>query len=341
MAPPSASSGASTSASDTAAGGASTQPAAPPEWTTRYHEYLARTAGRSKHNHDLYRQVTARVAAGELAPTTLDGRLNSFLQLHGTEYANKLAEMSMRFLTGVVQAGTTYSYELVDRIIPGAVTAPEGGPPTFDPADWADWFARLNDYATRESAAVTEAVRDVLDRVARGELVPQRVQEAAASHRREQLPGSVARMVALYFDLLSGLDDLNSGFGEEYLGSVLAGDQPEQFSLKLRGRLGETAVVRLAVANTEAGATSVRCVVTDVRRADGIGPAFEPDLTITPERFELAAGEETGVVLSLRLGDGAYEPGPLYVGTLHVLTPGETLLEVPLRIRATAPLPAP
>ena len=47
------------------------------------------------------------------------------------------------------------------------------------------------------------------------------------------------------------------------------------------------------------------------------------------------------VVLTLVVDDGSYEPGVPYVGVLHVLTPGETLLEVPLRLRATASTVAP
>jgi hypothetical protein len=80
----------------------------------------------------------------------------------------------------------------------------------------------------------------------------------------------------------------------------------------------------------------VRCVVTDVRRADGIGRAFEPILSVSPERFDLAADEEKSVELALVIQEGSYEPGHAYLAVLHVLTPEETLLEVPVRIRATA-----
>jgi hypothetical protein len=90
------------------------------------------------------------------------------------------------------------------------------------------------------------------------------------------------------------------------------------------------------VSNDGAGATSLRGVMTDVRRADGIGPAFEPDVTVSPERFVLEPGAEEILALTIRLSPGRFEPGPEYVGTLHVLSPGSTLVEVPLRIRATA-----
>ncbi|MEA2506705.1 MAG: hypothetical protein QOH48_1323 [Actinomycetota bacterium] len=333
MAPPARSSAETSSAPE--------ESPATADWVARYQEYLTRAGDRSKGTQDLYRRIIGRVAEGELTPGAVEGLLNSFLQLHGAEYADKLAEISMRFLTGVVQAGTTYSYELVDRIVPGAVSAPETSPPEFEAADWSDWFGRLTDYATQESAAVLEAVRSVIEGVASGSLKPDAVEEISATHSYERLPESVARMVTLYFDLLSGLEGFSSKFGEQYLKSLLGPDDPDAFAVDLKGSLGEVAVVRLAVANTASESTSVRCVCTDVRRADGVGPAFEPDITISPERFALAPGDERSVALSLTLDDGAYEAGALYVGTFHVLTPDETLLEVPLRIRATEPTPQP
>jgi hypothetical protein len=255
-------------------------------------------------------------------------------------YANRLADTSMRFLAGLIQAGTTYSYELVETILPGAAPATAEVPPEFDPADWGDWFKRLTDYATTENAGVTGMLRSVMEKVATGELAPAGVEELSVVFHEQRLPGSVSKLVELYFDLLTGLDDIHAAYGEEYLQAVVGpasrGHNTTLVSLDLTAPVGETALVRLAVANTAAEPAAVRCVVTDVRRADGIGPAFEPDASITPERIDLAPGRETTIALSIRLADRRYEPGALYVGTLHVLSPSDTLLEVPLRIRATA-----
>ena len=321
---------------------------ASPEWATRYQEYLVAAAARAKHTRDLYREVVDRVAAGELAPEALDDRLPSFLQAHGAAYANRLAETTMRFLTGLVEAGTTYSRDLVDRILPGTgaggwVESPSDPvPPSFESENWADWLQRLTDYAAQQNEAVTEQVRAVMERVAAGELVPAAVKEASAGFRDERLPDSVAEIVGLYFNLLSSLDETGADFGHRYLDFVLAAaEHRDEFTLDVNGPLGTTVAVRLAVANTQRSALSVRCVLTDVRRPDGVGPAFAPQATLTPERFDLSPGEERALTLSVFLAEGSFDPGAVYAGTLHVLAPGETVLALPVRIQGEAPLPTP
>lgn len=314
----------------------------PAEWAARYQDHVTRAGARASRTRELNRELIARVARGELAPGTVDAQLNAFVAARGVDYANRLAAMSTRFLTGLIESGTTYSRELVDTIVPGAVTAPDEVAPEFDPGDWANWFTRLTEYAARENAGVTAMLRSVIDKVAAGELAPEGVEEIAGLYHGEHLPESVSKLVGLYFDLLAGLDDAHATFGEEYLTAVLASARraEAEVALELSGPLGDTARLRLAVANTTGEPTAVRCVVTDLRRADGIGPAFEPDVTVEPERFDLAPGAEQAITLSLRLAGSAFEPGPRYVGTLHVLSPNATLLEVPLRILATRPEPA-
>lgn len=307
------------------------------EWNARYQEFLTQAAARAKRNLDLYRDIVARVAAGALPPELLDSRMPAFLQTHGADYANDLAALSMRFLSGLIDNGTRYSYELFDRILPGAVEFPEIDPPEFDPTDWGDWFSQLTDYGNQQNLLVSEMVRSLMEQVAAGELVPAEVSETSTAFIGERMPDSVADMARLYLDLLSGLDEVNSDFGADYLESVLDAAAPSDgFVLEVAGSLGSTAAVRLAVANTLAETTSVRCVLTDLRRADGVGPAFEPEVTMTPERFDLAPEQEQVVTVALNLAEGTFDPGPVYVGTLHVLAPDETLLAVPVRVRARA-----
>jgi hypothetical protein len=78
--------------------------------------------------------------------------------------------------------------------------------------------------------------------------------------------------------------------------------------------------------------------VTDVRRADGVGPAFAPDVSFAPAALELAPGEEASVALTLRLDERNYAPNALYVGTLQITGSGDPRLEVPLRIMANEPV---
>jgi hypothetical protein len=165
----------------------------------------------------------------------------------------------------------------------------------------------------------------------------------STEYHGEHLPETVAKIVTLYSDLLTRLDETSSSYGDRYLETLLdlaKAAERSDATLELLGPIGGEASVRFAVSNTAADVTSLRSVMTDVRRADGVGPAFEPPVTIAPERFTLEPGAEEILTLTIGLAADSFEPGPEYVGTLHVLSPGSTLVEVPLRIRATA-LPEP
>ena len=133
--------------------------------------------------------------------------------------------------------------------------------------------------------------------------------------------------------MLNGLDEANTAFGVDYLRSITRrAERPD--SIELGGRLGESVRVRLLVANDEPVSAPMRCAITDVRREDGVGPAFEPEVTITPAAFDLAPGAEVPVACSLLLSD-VFAPDVTYVGEFRVLTDTATVLEIPLRVRAT------
>ena len=78
--------------------------------------------------------------------------------------------------------------------------------------------------------------------------------------------------------------------------------------------------------------------MSEVRRADGVGPAFAADVGVEPDGLELEPEEEGLLVVTLRLDEETYEPDVLYVGTLQITGHGEPRLEVPLRITATGPV---
>jgi hypothetical protein len=110
--------------------------------------------------------------------------------------------------------------------------------------------------------------------------------------------------------------------------------------LNLLAPLGGTASASLSLANTQEERSLIRCTVTTIRRADGVGPAFAPKVTITPEALELGPGEEGSLRLSVQLEEGAYTPDALYIGAVHLMGHGEPRLEVPLQITATHAVPA-
>ena len=298
----------------------------------RYQDYVERKAAVSSESRELYDDLLRHVAAGDLDARALDRGLNSFVQVNGPGYANGLASVSVQFLVGMIQSGSRYAYELFDEIVPGAIEPWHLDPPEFDAADWTDWFQRLIDYSRAERAAQTEALRVVMNRVASGELDPAGVERIVAERGMEQAPDSVGRVADLYFEMLAGLEEVNAAFGNDYLRSIVPGGT--QQVVDLRAAPGTAATVALVVTNDEAVRARMRCVVSDVRRQDGIGPAFEPEATIVPDTFDLEPGTRTTVRLSVVLSDDRFEPGPLYVGSIRILSDDDPVVDIPLRIRA-------
>jgi hypothetical protein len=314
------------------------------KWFTAYTDYLKRAAEQSASTIDLYQQVTDRVVRGELAPTATQEMLAAFVQTRGTAYSDQLVQLNMRLFSEMVRISTAYARELGQAVLPEAAVAP-APPPAFDAADPAGWFQQLSDYFRELSASIAAAYRAVLDRVAAGEVAPSQIEENATGHLQRRLPEYLGDLGRLYLDLLNGLTDLRVRSEQEFLSGVLEradeASAPRPFELTLSAPLGETATASLSIANTRDQLARIRCQVADVRRADGVGPAFVPDVTFAPEGPELAPGEEVSLVLTVRLDERRYDPDALYVGTLQITGHGEPRLEVPLQITATKPLTTP
>ena len=96
---------------------------------------------RPERHSEVYERLLSRVASGELDPRALDRGLNSFLQINGPEYASGIANLSMRFLAGVLEAAGRDAAELFDEMAPvarelrpRAAGARPGGLGGLDPA---------------------------------------------------------------------------------------------------------------------------------------------------------------------------------------------------------------
>jgi hypothetical protein len=285
----------------------------------------------------LYQDVMDRITGGNLPPTVFQDMLTSFVQARGALYTDQLAELSMRFFGGLVQVSTAYSNELAELVLPGS-PAPAPLPPQYDPANPVKWYQELSYYTSQLSARAVEGYQTVLERVASGEVKPGRLQEVSSDYLERRLPEMLRRLSGLYFDLLNGLNDLRTNYEEEYLNGILAmanrASQEAEFAMNLIAPLGESASASLSLANTRAEPAVIRYTVSDVRRADGVGPAFAPKIIFRPASLELQPGQEASVTLSLQLDEGDYEPQVLYVGVLQIVRHGEPRLEVPLRISA-------
>jgi len=192
-----------------------------------------------------------------------------------------------------------------------------------------------------QTARMAELTTRWFDEVVRSAgLTSQADVEAMLAGSIQALPRRLQQIASRWFELLDGLSELRGDFAEEILAGALTGVQPkglETRGVDLKGARGETAFASLSLANTRRDLAVIRCGVTDVRRADGIGPAFVPNLTIAPGRMQLEPEEEIDVRLSLRLDAAVFDAGAPYVGAVRVSRRGEPPLDVPLRIVAAEP----
>lgn len=152
---------------------------------------------------------------------------------------------------------------------------------------------------------------------------------------------SLERAARHWFELLDGLGaaeaDLLAGLLSAALDAVGPADLDDPGAVILAAASGATASAVVSLTNTRDARARLRCTVGDVRRADGVGPAFVPRVEIAPARLDLAPGQADDVRLSLRLDADVYVAGSPYLGTLCVSRRGEAPLDLPLQIAVTAP----
>jgi hypothetical protein len=315
----------------------------PGEWPALYAQYLLRAASQSTRASQLYQEVFDGLARGELPPTVFREVLPDFTQTRGPLYTTRLAETTSRFFASLIELNAAASHDLLTLLLPEEDATDPEPPPAFDPANPIVWYQQLTAHAASLNRGALARYQTLLERVAAGDLPPARVQEVASEYLERRLPDQINGLGALFFDLLNGLNDLRVEYEEDYLTGVLGravrpGQQAPP-ALDVVAPLGGTASTSLQLTNTRAVPALVHCEVTDVRRADGVGPAFDPPVSITPGVLEIPP-EGNGVLsLTWELREAEYEPDALYVGAVRIDREGEPRLEIPLRIRATAPEP--
>jgi hypothetical protein len=299
---------------------------------------LLRVATQSAQMLELYQEVMDSVARNELAATVLQDTQPAFVQARGAAYNNQFAEITMRFFTEMVQIGMTYTDELSDLLMPGVIEQPLQ-PPQLNIADPILWYQQLNEYVVQLNARAVRIYRSLFERVSAGDVAPSQLQEVSSNYVEQRFPGYLRRLSVSYFELLNGLNDLYTGYQEEFLKGVLTtadrSDQEVSFLLNLIAPLGETASATVSLTNTTGAPTTIRCVASDIRRADGVGPAFAPEITITPDTLNLQPDDEASLTVSLNLDTDVFEADALYVGNLQITGHGEPKFEVPLHITAS------
>ena len=308
------------------------------DWSSTYSNFLSRASAQAAATLELYQQALIRVSEGKLEPTVFQIHFPRFIQANGTRYTNSLSELGSRFLGRLVDLSSTYSRQ-------GESVAPNFGdpdlvPPRFEADSPLRWFEQLAEYAGKLNNRALKAYREQLDQVAAGEKTPAQVQQNTVDSLSNRLPHLLQQMTELYFDLLNGLNDVRATYERDYFKSVLAlANEPERIPpvvVSLTAPRGEVAFTSLSVANTSNEKCSVLFRFTDARRIDGAGPAFTPELEITPPVVELTPGEEQKFRLALRLDPAHFQEGVIYNSTLFISGGNAFRVEVALRIAATA-----
>ena len=297
------------------------------EWLSRFTRYVDQSVDRLRLSTDLSRQLTRRIAQGDVPPVVVESQLAGFLSRNAESYANEMSGVALHFLSELVDVNADYVRELLGNVAPDEHRHDLPAPPSFDPSDAVGWYERLIQYAATRSAATAALMRTA---------VGARYDETDAT--ADAGPGVVHRLADAFLALMSRVDEINADYGNRYMEEVLAFGAPAQRAeapVPVVAHLGDTATVKFAVCNTTASTATIRCVMTDVRRSDGVGPAFEPTATITPNHFSLAAGHEETVTLSIVLEEPAFVPGPNYTGSIRILGVGDRVVDVPIEIRAS------
>ena len=237
---------------------------------------------------------------------------------------------------------------------------------------WSLLYGQSMIHAIRLSARTASLFDRLIERVSRGDVtpasLPDLLEQSTRSHgdrygssisglhegfirrlvdlslERAQTPSAcdlppvadfVEQVTRLSFALLNDLTNVRTTYQEDYLRDALRiGAAARGQVVTLVAEAGAVASALLLVASGTSQPGTVRCVATDVRRADGVGPAFVPAIGMTPDVLEMQPGKEASVTISLRLDDSLYHPNAMYVGELHVVRGSEACMSVPLHITA-------
>jgi hypothetical protein len=313
------------------------------EWSAWYGQYVAHTAAQAEKTGQLYRQITDATARGELPATALQDMLGAFYTARGTTYAERLSALSSRFFSRLVETAATYSREMAEGVMPGVPAPPPL--PQLDSSDPNAWFHQLTAYGNSLSSHIATSYKAFLDRVAAGQVDSDNLKDVASRYLEQRFPEYLRQLGRLYFDLLTDLNELRAAGEQDFLSGVLATarrkDSSTPMSLELTGPTNSVAAAKVSITNSRPEVARIQCRVTDIRRADGIGRAFPPRVSITPGQLDLRPAEEGSLTLALELNEADYAPDTLYVGALQLTGHGEPQLEVRLRIMASSGLSPP
>lgn len=260
---------------------------------------LLRTSVASAHALHLNDQLIACVARQQVSPESFQRSLARFTLARGAALATETSRAAEDFIAGLA----------------------------------ASAFLPLGDDETPNRAV--ESYFERLAAVARGEATPNDLRRSTSSRLNAAVADELSRAANTWFDFLGTLDEQRGRFAEEYLMTVLRSVDPLGFHgdvVEIAGPVNTTVETVVTFDADAIERAVVRCAVSDVRRADGVGPAFTPQLVLTPDEIVLERAHDAALSLSLWLDDAIYDRGSPYVGALHVTRDDAPRLEIPLRI---------
>ena len=145
----------------------------------------------------------------------------------------------------------------------------------------------------------------------------------------------ISDAAAQWFTVLSAISGAQSRALIPALLAALREAQPAGYDghvIELAGDLSSRLTTSLTIDNERDSETSVRCAASNVRRADGIGPAFAPPVIVTPDVMRLNAGQTGAIEIAVDLNARQFAVGTSYVGALRVSHEDGTTVDIPLRI---------
>ena len=269
------------------------------ETAMAYARSLLRTGVASAHALHLNDQLISCVARHQVSPESFQSSLTRFSLAHGADLASEASRAADAFISGLAASA-------------------------FLPVD--------------EDESLTSAIEAYFGRlaaVARGEMTPNELRSVTSKRLNTAVADELSRAANVWFGFLGTLDEQRGRFAEEYLMTVLRSVDPVGFHgdvVEIAGPVNTTISTVVTFDAAGMDQTIIRCGVSDVRRADGVGPAFIPDLVLTPEEIVLERLRDAHLSLSLWLDEAVYDQGSPYVGALHITRDGAPRLDIPLRI---------
>jgi hypothetical protein len=349
---------------DSAVGQASPpSPPAPPavdaeldEWTRWYQTVTAYISEQNESSLTRYQILLEKVANGRLTPANVQEYSRKFMNERALLLSRDAGAMQMRFYESLIQLNQQFVENLFASLVRNGA-APSDGIETIHVnlvgAAGSDVSASLivENNATRVSD-VSCKISEFQSVDATGpafrppiEVDPTDFRLAAGETRTVSLrlhldPEMFAPERNYMATLLISQDEQSILVLLTARATATQPGKEKSAVIDLAGPLGGTASASLALRNTGVKRANVRCKVSEVRRADGVGPAFAPKVTIDRPVFALAPGEAASLSLSLHLEKSGFDAGPMYVGAVRVTGLGASALVVPLHIVATKAEPA-